>query len=167
MSLLPAIIRSVSFQKYILQLKRVINPPIPLLLKLRNCATVAKGKLKPMYFIRAKIMRLTFPMSKSRLQLPEKIFIWYWFMASQNIQWCLPQIKKSSPKRMWSKWQEPIFRDGRSRNTSVVKSRSCKGKSILLLLSTGERHPWHTLICKRRRQTLVPDETSGLPSTLP
>lgn len=75
----------VSFQKYILQLKRVINPPIPLLLKLRNCATVAKGKLKPMYFIRGKIMRLTFPMSKSRLQLPEKIFIWYWFMASQNI----------------------------------------------------------------------------------
>lgn len=53
---------------------------------LRNCATVAKGKLKPMYFIRGKIMRLTFPMSKSRLQLPEKIFIWYWFMASQNIQ---------------------------------------------------------------------------------
>ncbi len=49
----------------------------------------------------------------------------------------------------------------------IQKSRSCKGKSILLLLSTGERHPWHTLICKRRRQAMVPTQTSEIPSTLP
>ena len=59
----------------------------------------------------------------------------------------------------FSRWKiEEYFR---------CKSRSCKGKSILLLLSTGERHPWHTLICKRRRQAMVPTQTSEIPSTLP
>ena len=33
-----------------------------------------------------KIMRHTFPMSKSRSRLPEKISIWYWFTASRSIQ---------------------------------------------------------------------------------
>ena len=46
-------------------------------------------------------------------------------------------------------------------------SRSYKGKSVLLLLSAGERHPWHTIACRGRCQTLVPDKTSGIPSTLP
>lgn len=45
-----------------------------------------KGKIKTNVFYKGKIMRLIFPMSKSKSQLPEKIFIWYWFTVLQNIQ---------------------------------------------------------------------------------
>ena len=45
--------------------------------------------------------------------------------------------------------------------------KSSKGKSFLLLLPAGKRHLRHTVVCKRRRQTMVPDKTSRIPSTLP
>ena len=45
--------------------------------------------------------------------------------------------------------------------------RFYKRKSIFLLLPVSERYLRHTIVCKRRRQTLVPDKTSGIPSTLP
>ena len=46
-------------------------------------------------------------------------------------------------------------------------SKSCEEKSFLLLLPIGERHLWYTFICKRGRQALVSNKTSGIPSTLP
>ena len=45
-------------------------------------------------------------------------------------------------------------------------SSSYKRKSIFLLLPTSKRHSWHTIVCKRRRQAMVPDKTSGISSTL-
>ena len=40
-------------------------------------------------------------------------------------------------------------------------------KSIFLLLPVSERYLRHTIVCKRRRQAMVPGKTSGIPSTLP
>ena len=48
-----------------------------------------------------------------------------------------------------------------------TESRSDQRESKLLLLSAGERHLRHTVVCKRRCPTVVPDKASGMPSTLP
>lgn len=53
---------------------------------LQSYAIDAKGKSRPTYSIKERNMRPIFPMSKFRLQLPEKTFIWCLFMALQNIQ---------------------------------------------------------------------------------
>ena len=51
---------------------------------------------------------------------------------------------------------------------AIVKTADpVKEKVFFCYYRLAKRHLRHTFICKRRRQTLVPDETSGLPSTLP
>ncbi len=54
-----------------------------------------------------------------------------------------------------------------TKSCNYKNSRPCEGKSFLLLLLTGKRHLRHTFIYQRGRQTLVPDKTSCIPSTLP
>ena len=51
---------------------------------------------------------------------------------------------------------------------SIIKAANpVKEKVFFLLLPAGKRHLRHTFLCKRGRQALVPDKTSGIPSTLP
>lgn len=60
-----------------------------------------------------------------------------------------------------------FFRNKYTKSCNYKNSSPCERKSFLLLLPTGKRHLRHTFICQRGRQALVPDETSGIPSTLP
>ena len=45
--------------------------------------------------------------------------------------------------------------------------RSGQRKNSILLLQAGKRYLWHTFVCKRRHQALVPDKAPCIPSTLP
>ncbi len=49
---------------------------------------------------------------------------------------------------------------------SIIQNADPIKKSIILLLSTGKRHLWHTLVCKRRHQAMVQNKASCIPSTL-
>lgn len=100
----PVIILLAYFPKYIHLMKKIINPLIPLRFRLWNKVRLSlamqllpwtmatelrnrrKGKVKTNVFYKGKDHEASFHMSKYRLLHPEKIFIWYLFMVSQNIQ---------------------------------------------------------------------------------
>lgn len=116
-----------------------------------------KERSGPMSFTRAKISKPAFLMLKFRLLHPVKISIWCLFTELQNIQCCLPLIRKSSQKMMWFAWQGPTFHAGKLKNIFAAKNCwSSKANGFLLLLPTGKGYLWHTILCKRGRQALIP-----------